>query len=138
MSAIANSHSQGRWFATIGACLQIMPANLTIGTAINLARNIHHLASQPQYGSPDPARLSALIGEAIIAVTAGMLISLVGAVLILIAIHFKRYRAPWLFWLLTILGVLYLPALPLGTIIGLGFLILAIATRKTMLGASPK
>lgn len=127
--------SQGRWFVTIGACLQVIPANLTIGTAINLAHDIQRLLSQSRSGAPDPSRLSALIGEALISITAGMLLGLVGAALIFLSIYLKRYRAPWLFWLMAILGVVYLPALPLGTLIGLGFLVVALTKRKELLAA---
>lgn len=124
-----STHPKGFGFAIAGAILQIFPVQCLFGT---IARAVRTFAdSAPQFG--DPSRLSALIGEALIAINTGMLVALVGAMLILIAIYGKRYRAPWLFWLLIILGVVYLPALPLGSLIGLAFLIVAIATRKTLL-----
>lgn len=128
-----NTKSNGYGLALTGAILQIATANGIIRAVLDFISSFRQLTSSSSIG--DPTQLSALIGEAIITLSTSMLISLVGAILILIALVTCRYRAPWLFKFLLIVGILYLPLLPLGTLIGLGFLITAFATRKTLLAA---
>jgi len=77
-------------------------------------------------GIGDPSKLGGAIGEVLITTFIGMVVALIGAVLILIAVMSSRYRGQWLFWLMVSLGALYLLAFPLGTLIGIAFLVSAL------------
>ena len=127
-----NPGSNGFGLALSGAILQASTVLGFIRAAISFQIAFQQLTSSSDAGIPAPTQLSALLGEAVIALSVSMLISLVGAVLILIALFACRYRAPWLFKFLFIVGILYLPLLPLGPLIGIGFLIAAFATRKSL------
>ena len=123
------TRSRGHWFAIIGALMQIAPVLGMIATVAWMVRSFAALNTSPS-GTSDPSQLGALIGEALIATFVGMLISLVGAILLLLAVFPMRYRSPWLYWLLILLGSLYLLAAPLGTIIGIVFLLVASTKRQ--------
>ena len=130
------SRSRGHWLAVIGAWMQVAPVLGMIATAIGIMRAFAALSSAPS-GIGDPSQLSAAIGEVLIATFAGMLIAPVGAIMLLVAVFSMRYRSPWLFWLLIVLGALYLLAFPLGTIIGVVFLVVALTKRQEFLPPLP-
>ncbi len=122
------SRSRGHWLAVIGAWIQIVPVLGMIGTVIGMVRTFTSLTAHSGIG--DPSQLSAIIGEVLIATFVGMLIALIGAIMLLVAVFSMRYRSPWLFCLLIVLGALYLLAFPLGTIIGVVFLVVALTKRQ--------
>lgn len=74
-------------------------------------------------GTSDSQQVSANIGQAHIAVAMGVAFSLVGWVLMCVALFASRYRAPWFFWFLVIYGGTLLCSFPVGT--GFGIIILA-------------
>ena len=134
---ITVSRSKGHWLAVIGAWMQVAPVLGMIGTIIGMMRafEAHGSADPSQVG--ELSQLSAAIGEAMIATFVGMLIALLGAVLMLVAVLSCRYRSPWLFWVFIVLGLLYLMAFPLGTLIGVVFLVVALTKRLEFLPPSP-
>lgn len=81
-------------------------------------------------GISDPLQLSENIGEVLIATAIGLGFSLVGLVLIGIALFASRYRAPWFFWFLVIYGGLLLFNFPVGTVFGI-FILVYCLTNKT-------
>lgn len=125
---------KGRDLALVGAWLQVGPI---IGAGITLVGLVRAFAVMGMKVG-DPAELSAVIGEAIISSLLGMVIGLVGAVMMLTAVYSSGYRAPWLYWVLLVLGVLYVPAVPVGTIIGAVFIITALAKNQELLAAPRK
>jgi hypothetical protein len=134
---ITVSRPKGHWLAMIGAWMQVAPVLGMIGTVIGMIRAFDALSSAAPSQVGDPSQLSAAIGEVLIATFVGMLIALIGAVLMLVAVFSCRYRSPWLFWLFIVLGLLYLLAFPLGTLIGVVFLVVALTKRLEFLPPSP-
>jgi hypothetical protein len=113
--------------------MQLAPVIGMARTVAAMIRAFNEIGQRASDGPAGPAVLSGAIGEALVATVVGMLIALVGAILILIAVLRSGYRAEWLFWLLVVLGCLYLAAFPLGTIIGVTFLITALPRRSEFL-----
>lgn len=101
--------NNGAFIAKLGAWLQLAQV---IGFAIGLARTapiwmklFHEIGS----GTPgDPALLSAIIGEILIATmittAGGIALSLAGIILVILSITVCRYRAVWMFWFLCLYG----------------------------------
>jgi hypothetical protein len=63
----------------------------------------------------------------------GVGLGLVGVAFILVSLIKFRYRAEWLFWFLVIDGVVSLIVLPIGTVVGISFLVYGIANRAQFL-----
>ncbi len=106
--------------------MQVSIAFGMIGTVLAMSRAFQVLGAS---GIGDPSQLGAVIGEALIASFVGMLVALIGAIFMLVAVFGYRYRESWMFRLLIILGVLYLLYFPLGTVIGVVFLSVALIKR---------
>ena len=100
--------NSGAFIAKLGAWLQLAQV---IGFAIGFARTVpsmmnlfHELGTS---GPSDPAVLKTNIGEilkAMMVAPVGIAISLIGLLLVLIAITVCRYRAVWMFWFLCLYG----------------------------------
>ena len=131
------SRPRGHWLAVIGAWMQVAPVFGMIGTAVGMMRAFAALSSAPPSAVGDPSHLSAAIGEVLIATVVGMLVALLGSILMLVAVFPMRYRSPWLFWLFVVLGTLYVLAFPLGTVIGVVFLVVALTKRQEFLPSLP-
>ena|SRR6266853_6153541 len=123
--------NRGRRLALIGAFLQLGTPIGMVGTAIGMLHAFKTLESSS--GTADPQRLSANIGEVLIATAIGASLSFIGMVLICIALFASRYRAPWLFWFLVIYGGILLFVFPLGTVIGIIILIFCFIQRQEFL-----
>jgi hypothetical protein len=121
----------GRKLALIGAWLQLGPVIGAAGAALGMMRAIGTLAEAP--GVSDPQRFSADIGEVLIATAAGLVLSVVGLVLVCIALFGYRYRAEWFFWFLVIYGALLLLGFPVGSVVGLVFLVFCLTRRHEFL-----
>jgi hypothetical protein len=63
----------------------------------------------------------------------GVGLGLVGVAFIFVSLIKFRYRAEWLFWFLVIDGVVSLIVLPIGTVVGISFLVYGIANRAQFL-----
>jgi len=136
-TTITVSRPKGHWLAMIGAWMQLAPVLGMIGTIFGMIRAFKGLRSDTESQVGDPSLLSSAIGEVLIATFVGMSIALIGAVLMLVAVFACRYRSPWLFWLFIVLGLLYLLAFPLGTLIGVVFLVVAFSKRMEFLPPLP-
>ncbi len=132
------SSNSGAFIAKLGAWLQLAQF---VGFAIGFARTVpgmmkafHELGTA---GPGDPALLSAAIGEILIAVlvaaSGGIALSLIGILLVLIAITVCRYRAKWMFWFLCIYGGLMIFILWYFLPFGLFFLIFALVKKDEFL-----
>ena len=127
--------SPGRKLALTGAWLQLGPVIGAAGAAIGMMRAFTTLAEAP--GVSDPQRLSANISEVLIATAAGLVLSVVGLILLCIALFGYRYRAEWFFWFLVIYGAILLLGFPVGTVVGLVFLVFCLTRRHEFLNRSP-
>ena len=93
--------NSGAFIAKLGAWLQLAHV---IGFARIVPGMLQAFRELGTTGPGDPALLSAIIGEILIAISIGMALSLVGILLVLIAITVCRYRAVWMFWFLCLYG----------------------------------
>jgi hypothetical protein len=135
--------NSGAFIAKLGAGLQLAQV---IGFAIGFARAapsmmkaFHELDTA---GPGDPALLSAFIGEILIAVliaaTGGIALSLIGILLVLIAITFCRYRAVWMFWFLCLYGSLMIFIFWYFLPFGLFFLVFGLVKKDEFLRPAPR
>lgn len=93
--------NSGAFIAKLGAWLQLAQLIGLAGTVLGMMKAFSALKTT---GTSDPERLSGAIGEVLWSTFAGMAVSLVGIVLVLIALTTCRYRAAWMFWFLCIYG----------------------------------
>jgi len=93
--------NSGAFIAKLGAWLQLAHV---IGFARIVPGMLQAFRELGTTGPGDPALLSAIIGEILIAISIGLALSLVGILLVLIAITVCRYRAVWMFWFLCLYG----------------------------------
>lgn len=126
----AEKSNLGRTLALTGAFFQLGPFIGAIGTTIGMMRAFQTLGSN---GVSDPQRLSANIGEVLLATAIGLGFSLVGLILICIALFASRFRAPWFFWFLVIYGCILLCGFPIGTIFGVVILTFSVTRRHEFL-----
>jgi len=96
-----SSSQRGAFIAKLGAWLQLAQIIGFVGTAIGMVRAFSVLKTE---GTSGPAKLSRAIGEVLWTTFAGISVSLVGVILVLIAITAYRYRALWMFWFLCLYG----------------------------------
>lgn len=119
---------RGAFIAKLGAWLQLAQVVGMGGTIIGMMKSFRVLSDS---GTTDPRRLSEAIGGVLASTFAGIAVSLIGVILITIAITSHRYRTAWMFWFLCIYGGLmtfsyFLP-------VGLFFLIFALVKKDEFL-----
>ena len=93
--------NSGAFIAKLGAWLQLAHV---IGFARIVPGMLQAFRELATTGPGDPAILSAIIGEILIALSVGVALSVIGLLLVLIAITVCRYRAKWMFWFLCLYG----------------------------------
>lgn len=81
----------------------------------------------------DPQELSVSIGNVLIATIIGFGFGVAGLVFTGIALFGMRYRAPWLFWFLSVCGVILLGGVPIGTVLGIGLITYCVINRSEFL-----
>lgn len=125
--------NSGAFIAKLGAWLQLAQFIGLAGTVIGMMKAFRAIGTS---GTSDPTLLSGAIGEVLIAAAGGIAVSLVGILLVLIAITVCRYRAVWMFWFLCLYGGLMIFSyfVPFG----LFFLIYALVKKDEFLPATPK
>ena len=123
--------NRGKTLALTGAFLQLGPVIGAAGSAIGMMRAFDTLAASS--GHSDPERLSASIGEVLSATALGLGLSVIGLVLVGIALFGCRYRAAWFFWFLVVYGGILLIGFPIGTIVGGVFLVFCITHKHDFL-----
>lgn len=85
----------GKKLALTGAFLQLGPVIGAAGTFIGMMRAFDTLATAP--GISNPERLSSDIRVVLIATVAGLILSVIGLILLGIALFGCSYRAEWFF-----------------------------------------
>lgn len=110
--------------------MQLGPFVGLAGTVVGMQRTFSALGNETISAAADPSHLSAAIGEVLYATAAGLVIGLLGAVFILLAVQRFGCRAPWLYWVMLIAGCLHLLTFPIGTIIGILLLVVALGKRS--------
>ena len=125
--------NSGAFIAKLGAWLQLAQIIGLAGIVNGMMKAFREIGTS---GTSDPALLSGAIGEVLIAAAGGIAVSLVGLLLVLIAITVCRYRAVWMFWFLCLYGGLMIFSyfVPFG----LFFLIYALVKKDEFLPATPE
>ncbi len=100
------SSNSGAFIAKLGAWLQLAQVIGFAGTVNGMRKAFLTLKTS---GAGDPEKLSGAIGEVLMAAAGGIAVSLVGVILVIIAITVCRYRAVWMFWFLCLYGGLMTP-----------------------------
>lgn len=97
---------RGAFIAGLGAWLQLAQVIGVLSTGLAM---IGALKSLDHGRTPGPFQLSHIFGEVFIFAAAGITLSLIGIVLVTIAITACRYRAVWMWHFLCVygLGILY-------------------------------
>ncbi|OYW24871.1 MAG: hypothetical protein B7Z55_00940 [Planctomycetales bacterium 12-60-4] len=95
------SSNSGAFIAKLGAWLQLAQLIGLAGTVAGMMKAFRKLGTS---GTSDPEKLSGPIGEVLIASAAGIAVSFIGVLLVLIASTACRYRAVWMFWFLCLYG----------------------------------
>ncbi len=124
--------NSGAFIAKLGAWLQLAQLIGFAGTVNGMMKAFSTLKIS---GASDPEKLSGAIGEVLVAAFTGIAVSLVGVLLVLIAITVCRYRAVWMFWFLCLYGGLmifgyFFP-------FGLFFLIYGLVKKEEVLRPQP-
>lgn len=118
----------GAFIAKLGAWLQLAQVIGFVGTMGGMMKAFREIGTP---GPGDPSRTSGAIGEVLRSAFAGISVSLVGILLILIAVTVCRYRTVWMFWFLCVYGGLMIFSyfFPFG----LFFLIYALVKKEEFL-----
>jgi hypothetical protein len=117
---------KGRTQALWGAYLQL---GAVICLLVAVIRMIGAFGKEGTTASP--ATLAESIAIVISGPTLiGSVLSLVGLVLLMVALFNSKYRAPWFFWFMVIYAVLSLLAFPIGTILGVIILVYTIPKKE--------
>jgi biopolymer transport protein ExbB/TolQ len=104
--ASTDPHATGRKLAKIGAWMQLALLIGVAGSVIGMMQAFDALeASAPGVG--DPTRLSAAIGHVLWSTLIGFVISVIGGILICIALLGTSYRSRWFFWFLILDGLVH-------------------------------
>jgi len=87
-----------------------------VGTVIGMLRGFAELAKNNE---AQHEALASDISLALYATAGGMALSLIGAILLLVALFGAKYRATWFKTTMWILAALWLFSIPIGTILGI-------------------
>lgn len=128
------NRTSGKYIAIGGACLQAGPL---IGQLISVVGMRKAYASIDSNGTVDKTVLNSSIGDVMVATTAGTIVGLIGVILIIISLFACRYRAAWFYWFLLIYGVIFLLAFPIGTIVGIVFIVYSRTNRSQFFAPTP-
>ena len=120
--------NSGAFIAKLGAWLQLAQLVGFAGTVNGMAKAFREIGTA---GTSDPTRLSGAIGEVLVAAAGGIAVSMVGVILVIIAITVCRYRAVWMFGFQCLYGGLMI--LTYFFPFGLFFLIFALVKKDEFL-----
>jgi hypothetical protein len=93
--------NSGAFIAKLGAWLQLAQVIGFAGTVNGMRQAFTALNSK---APANPPILTSAVREILWTLSAGLAVSLVGILLVLIAITVCRYRAVWMFWFLCLYG----------------------------------
>ncbi len=110
---------RGRGVAIAGLLLLVAGSALSTLLLLALARPFGELAES---GRADPDDLAARISGVLVVSAIGMVATLAGGVLSLMAVHGPGNRERWFLWLGLPVSILQLVTFPFGTLIGIGLL----------------
>ena len=116
-----------KWFAIFGTAVQCL---LLVGIAFFIAGMITTFQEITAAGTSDPKLMAEGIGEALVPVVVALGVGVWGTFISLVTAIVSSYRSRWFFWWSAAFAVVYMIVLPLGTALGLAFLIFLVAKRS--------
>jgi hypothetical protein len=129
------THRKGFILALIGSAALLSPL---IGITLTL-REISLEFDQiiiENLPSADPGITSGAIGQVLLATALSYVLSLLGAIAIVLAAHHLHYRARWMLRVMIFGLLLWLPAFPIGTLLGLAGLAVLRKNAAALTGAT--
>ena len=125
---------KGKNLARIGVLLQL---GLLIGFGVTLVGMMMTFTDISAGKPVDQNAIAAQISVAFSVMGIGMIFALIGAVLILLALCAAKYRAPRFYRDLWAISVLWIIAVPLGTVLGI-LMMIYLATHRREFMEGPK
>ena len=108
--------TKGKYLAITGLVLQLVPVFGMVSTAASMIRAFSQLQNA---STQAPEALASDISLALYTTAIGMGVSIIGIILLCIALFGTKYRAPWFKTAMWILSIVWLFNIPIGTIIGI-------------------
>jgi len=132
MSDVASSPNSGgfriaKWFAILGTAVQ---CSLVVGIALFIVDMVKTFQEITAAGTSDPKVMAKGIGLALVPVVLALGVGVWGTFISLVTAIASAYRSRWFFWWSAVFAVVYMVVLPLGTALGLAFLIFLVAKRR--------
>ena len=121
------SNPVAKWFAILGTAVQ---CSLLVGIAFFVAGMLKTFREITAGGVSDPELMTQGIGQALVPVVVALGVGVWGTFISLVTAIVSNYRSRWFFWSSAVFAVVYLIALPVGTMLGLAFLIFLIVKRR--------
>ena len=109
-------NENGKKLAVWGTVLQL---GFLIGLAGTVTGMIRAFAESANNGETRPEVLIKHMGLALCTAAGGVIVSLLGVVLLFIALFHIKYRSSWFKTAMWIIAVLWLLSIPVGTILGI-------------------
>ena len=108
--------TKGKQLALWGLVLQL---GFVVGVGGTVIGVMHAFSRMAADGTAQLSDVAPGISTALHSTVAGMLISMVGAVLLLIALLGAKFRATWFYRTMWVFGILWLFSVPIGTVAGI-------------------
>ncbi len=137
--------SRGRTVAIIGTVLQLAPCIWVATYFITLFR-LFGLIPTPQPMNPSRpfdalnaiitetssvlSKVNSILSDAWTLLLVGLILGVIGLVLLVISLATFRYRAEWFFWFLIVYGTFLIGAFPIGTAVGIFFVVYCLTHRR--------
>ncbi len=102
--------TKGKYLALTGLALQLGPVFGMIGTASCMIQTFSRLQNTTSTQAPEA--LASDISPALYSTVIGLGVSIVGIILLCIALFGTKYRAPWFKTAMWILSILWLTSIP--------------------------
>jgi hypothetical protein len=110
------NETKGKQLAIWGLILQL---GFVVGVGGTVIGVMHAFSRMAADGTAQLSDVAPGISTALHSTVAGMLISMVGSVLLLIALLGAKFRAPWFYRTMWVFGILWLINVPIGTVVGI-------------------
>lgn len=136
---------RGRTLAIFGTVLQLAPCIWVAMYFITLFR-LFGLIRTPQPMNPDRpfdainaaisemsavlSKMNSILSDALTLLLVGLILGVIGLVLLVISLTTSRYRAEWFFWFLMVYGAFLIGAFPIGTALGIFFVVYCLTHRR--------
>lgn len=130
------SNRSGFALALIGSAALLSPILGMLFTALAMVTEFDRLTNGP-LPDTDPGVLTGAIGHVLLWTSLSYVLSLLGALAVVLSAHHLHYRAPWLITVMGIGLILWLPAFPIGTLLGLAGLVVLIKNKAALSGVFP-